>query len=456
MAQDSSTTSTAAPTDRTPDKINVLLVGGGGREHALAWKLRQSPRVVELFASDTSNPGIAALCSKMDIPFDLKDPFRLQRWCISNKIDLAVIGPEEPLCEGLADILGGDARSGGGLGGAVRYVFGPGKDAAQLEGDKAFAKQIMRAGGVPTAEGKTFQDLEAATSYVSSRKEPPVIKATGLAKGKGVFVPSTIAEAVEAVERVLSRREFGEAGRTVLIEERLKGREVSVFALVDGRNIYVLDSAQDHKRLRDNAQGPNTGGMGSICPSRAVDEAMMDRIQREILVPTIDALKREGIEYRGVLYAGIMLTPAGPKVLEFNVRFGDPECQTLMARWHGDLAEHLIAAADRRLDQVDITFNAGASVCVVLAAGGYPEKPAKGAVIEGLDAAAKVPGVQIFHAGTRKDERGQIVVNGGRVLGVTATGANAEDARKRAYEAVAKIRFAGMQVRSDIGTDIVG
>ncbi|MCU0689516.1 MAG: phosphoribosylamine--glycine ligase [Phycisphaerales bacterium] len=478
MSENPAATTPAAPaTDaqpvsiaRAPGSINVLLVGGGGREHALAWRLRQSPSVGEIYSTDTQNPGIASICQPLDFTFDMRDTFRLQRWCIANRISLAVIGPEEPLCGGLADALGGwedpfavagaaqpaHKHTSGGLAAAVPYVFGPSRAAAQLEGDKAFAKQIMRQGQVPTAEARTFTDFDAARQYVASRQEPPVIKAAGLAKGKGVFVPSSIQEAVAALERILVQREFLDAGKTVLIEERLKGREVSVFALVDGKTIYVLDSAQDHKRLRDGAQGPNTGGMGSICPSRAVDDRMMDRIQREILVPTIDALKREGIEYRGVLYAGIMLTPAGPKVLEFNVRFGDPECQTLMARWHGDLAEHLIATADRKLEHATITFNAGASVCVVLAAEGYPDKPRKGAVIEGLEDAARIPGVQVFHAGTIRNERGLIAVSGGRVLGITATGDTPDDARDRAYAAADKIRFAGKQVRRDIGTDVVG
>ncbi len=437
-------------------QINVLLVGGGGREHALAWKLKQSTRVGTIYSTDTANPGLADLCKPVDFPFDLKDPFRIQRWCIANRITLAVIGPEEPLCAGLADMLAGDTRAGGGLGGAVPHVFGPSKEAAQLEGNKEFAKQIMRAAQVPTAEARSFTDFESAKQYAQTRPEPPVIKAAGLAKGKGVFVPATPAEALAALERIMLKREFGDAGNVVLLEERLKGREVSVFALVDGRTIYVLECCQDHKRLRNGAQGPNTGGMGSLCPTLAIDEAMMARVQREILVPTIDALKREGVDYRGVLYAGLMLTHAGPKVLEFNVRFGDPECQTLMARWQGDLAEHLIAVADRRLDTIDLSWSPGVSICVVLAAEGYPDNPRKGAVITGIDEAAKVPGVQVFHAGTRRDEQGRIVVAGGRVLSITAVGADLNQARQRAYEAEKLILFQGKQARTDIGTDVIG
>lgn len=446
------------------EPLNVLLVGGGGREHALAWKLKQSKRCATLFATPDgmSNPGIAALAKPVDIPWDLKDAFRIQRWCVTNRIGLAVIGPEEPLCLGLADILRGEETGavGGGLGGAVPAVFGPSRAAAQLEGDKAFCKHVLRQASVPTAEGRSFTDYESARSYLDSRNEPHVIKACGLAKGKGVFVPASQAEAVEALDRIMLKKEFGEAGKTVLIEERLKGREVSVFALVDGRTIYVLETAQDHKRLKDGAQGPNTGGMGAICPAPQayIDDRMLDRIQREVLVPTIDAMKRDGIDYSGVLYAGIMLTPGGPKVLEYNCRFGDPECQTLMARLDTDLVDVLEAVSTRRLDEIDLRWKSGdesAAVCVVLAAEGYPERPRSGAVISGIEDAEK-SGAVVFHAGTKRNEKGEIVTSGGRVLGVVGTGADAERARASAYRGVEKIRFAGLQHRRDIGTDTVG
>jgi phosphoribosylamine--glycine ligase len=455
------------------DKINVLLIGGGaaggsagGREHAMAIQLRASARcgVIYTTQGDAQNPGLAELCTPMDIPFDARDAFRLRRWCAGKQIGLAVIGPEDPLCDGLADVLGDRDLEvkGSGSGGApaVPFVFGPSRAAARLEGDKAYAKGVMRSAKVPTAESRAFTDYRAAREYLESRTEAHVIKAAGLAKGKGVFVPASQAEALEALERVMLRREFGAAGDTVVIEEKLKGREVSVLALCDGRTIFVLEPCQDHKRLRDGATGPNTGGMGAVCPPplgvKGLDERTMELVQREILVPTIDALRRDGVNYCGVLYAGLMLTPGGPKVLEFNCRFGDPECQVLLARWQGDLLEHLLATCQGRLDEVDLSFAAGTSVCVVVAAPGYPDAPAKGIVIEGLEDAAACEGVTILHAGTRRDEQGRIVTSGGRVLNVVASGESAEQARARAYAAVKKIRLPGKQVRTDIGTEVIG
>lgn len=452
---------------------NILLIGGGGREHSLAWKLKQSPKCGIIYSTDMANPGLAAICKPMEIPFDVKDPFRLQKWCLEHRIAMAIVGPEEPLCQGVVDVLasepgsimsssaiddvsGGHSSYGGGLKGSVPSVFGPSKAAAMLEGDKAFAKEIMRHAKVPTAEGRAFTDYLAARKYLESRTEPHVVKAAGLAKGKGVFVPSSMPEATAALDRIMVAKEFGAAGNTVLVEEKLKGREVSVFALVDGRTIYVLETAQDHKRLLDGAQGPNTGGMGALCPNPTIDEAMLDRIQREILVPTVDVMKREGIEYRGVLYAGIMLTPGGPKVLEFNCRFGDPECQTLMARLETDLFDVCHATANRGLDQIDLKWKQGVSVCLVMASKGYPDKPQQGAVIEGLDEAASMPDVTVFHAGTKLDASGRVVTAGGRVLNIVATAKNAAEARQKVYAAAAKIRSTGLQWRTDIATEIVG
>lgn len=435
--------------------VNVLLVGSGGREHALAWRLRKSPRLGRLFA-DTTNPGLASLAEHADVPIDPRESVRLRNWCTTNRIGLVVIGPEEPLAAGIADVLSEGSKSGGGLGAAVPAVFGPSRAGAMLEADKAFAKQLMRSAAIPTAEARTFTDPEAAKAFLESRDQPYVIKASGLAKGKGVFVPDSLSEALSALDRIMVKKEFGAAGATVVIEERLKGREVSIFALCDGRTIYVLDSCQDHKRLGDGATGPNTGGMGALCPTRAVDERLMDRIQREVLVPTVDALKREGIDYRGVIYAGLMLTPGGPKVLEYNCRFGDPECQVLMRCMESDLLETMLATADRNLDEAEIRWTEGVSVCVVLAAAGYPDKPRSGDVIEGLDDAATVEGVEVFHAGTRRDAQGRIVTAGGRVLSVTAVGGTLDEARARAYRAAEMIRFDGKQYRTDIGTDVVG
>lgn len=424
----------------TPAKHNVLLIGGGGREHALATAIKRSPRLRALWISHPSNPGLAELGQPVDVPVDIREVYRLKQFCDHHDITLVVIGPEDPLAQGYVDALATESR----------LVFGPTKAGAMLEADKSWAKQLMRSASIPTAESRTFDDAEAAEAYVQSRNEPPVVKASGLAKGKGVFVCRTKEEARDAIEQIMRRRIFGDAGRRVVIEERLNGPEASLLAMVDGSNILVLPPCQDHKRLRDDDEGPNTGGMGAFCPATTIDDALMSRIEREIIVPTVDALRREGINYRGVLYTGLMLTPAGPKVLEFNVRFGDPECQPLVARLDSDIIDLLEATAQGTLDQIDVRWKPEAAVCVVLAADGYPDKPRSGHVIEGLDEAAMVPGVSIFHAGTKRDDQGRIVTAGGRVLNVTALGADLAQARDRAYRAVRSIRFPGMQVRTDI------
>ncbi|GAB4385429.1 MAG: phosphoribosylamine--glycine ligase [Phycisphaerales bacterium] len=424
----------------TSAKHNVLLIGGGGREHALATAIRRSPRLGELWVSHPSNPGLAALGEPVDVPIDIREVYRLRQFCDHHDITLVVIGPEDPLAEGYADALACERR----------LVFGPTKAGAMLEADKSWAKQLMRSASIPTAESRTFDTPDAAEAYVQSRNEPPVVKAAGLAKGKGVFVCHTKDEALDAIEQIMRRRVFGDAGRRVVIEERLSGPEVSLLALVDGCNILVLPPCQDHKRLLDQDQGPNTGGMGAFCPASTIDEGMMDRIEREIIVPTVDALRREGINYRGVLYAGLMLTPAGPKVLEFNVRFGDPECQPLMARLDSDVIDLFEATATGTLDQIEVRWKDESAVCVVLASDGYPDSPRSGQVIAGLDEAAALPGVTIFHAGTSRNDDGSIVTAGGRVLSVTALGRDLAEARQRAYAAVRVIRFPGMQYRSDI------
>lgn len=509
--------------DLGTEKVNVLLIGGGGREHAIAVKLHQSRRLGELWVTHPENPGLSRLGRPVDVPVHIREIYRLVQFCEKKQIGLVVIGPEEPLAEGYADKLAAPGR----------YVFGPTKDGAQIEADKAWAKQLLRAASVPTADGRVFTDPEAARQFVESRvhdddvismlflkagaiREParrrqaidalvrigvaslakqgitnaditivrdtglsrtvtgeaaalladaqsvarawqakradlPVIKASGLARGKGVVVPSSIAEAMEAIDDIMVRKIFGDAGRQCLIEEKLEGPEVSVLAITDGRNILVLPPCQDHKRLKDNDEGPNTGGMGAVCPSSSIDEKTMAIIESEILVPTVDALKREGIDYKGVLFAGLMLTPAGPKVLEFNCRFGDPECQTLMTRLKSDIIELMLATCKGELDQIEVEWEERASCCVVVAAEGYPDKPKTGVVIEGIDGAMKVAGVTVYHAGTKRDLDSQIVTAGGRVLGVTALGDGVKLARERAYEAVGKIKFPGMQVRRDIG-----
>jgi phosphoribosylamine---glycine ligase len=423
------------------DRINVLLIGGGGREHALGWKLAQSPRLNRLFIANPENPGLASLGEAVDVPVNAKEAYRTAQYCRKHDIRLVIIGPEEPLAQGFADKLRAENI----------MVFGPGADGARLEADKAWSKQIMRSALIPTAEGRIFNDAEGAISFVRSREHAPVVKAAGLAKGKGVYVPRTQEEAVHAVEEIMVKKIFGDAGRQVVIEERLSGPEVSILALVDGRNIYVLESAQDHKRLGDGDTGPNTGGMGAFSPSPNVDDALLDKVQRQVLVPTLDALRRDDIDYRGVLYAGLMLTHGGPKVLEFNVRFGDPECQALMMRLKSDLLELVLATCESRLDEVEIEWEPGVSCCIVMAAYGYPDKPRSGDVITGIEEAGDIDTVQVFHAGTRRNQDGEIVTSGGRVLNICATGADLEQARDRAYRACDLIDFTGKQYRRDIG-----
>ncbi len=427
------------------DKTNVLLFGNGGREHALAWKLRQSPRLGELWLADPPNAGLERLGRRPDEPLDMRNAFRMQRWCDRNAIDLVVIGPEAPLAAGLADALATPER----------LVFGPSQAAARLESDKGFAKQLMRSAGIPTAEARLFSDRSAARRHVETHDAPCVVKAVGLCAGKGVVVCDDAAEALEAIDRLMVRGEFGDAGRTILVEERLHGPEASVLALVDGHTIWVLDPCQDHKRLLDDDKGPNTGGMGAFCPAPILDEHAMEIVHREVLVAAVDALRREGIEYRGVLYAGLMLTPAGPKVLEFNCRFGDPECQVLLPRLQADLIELLWATCTGTLDSVRLDTDPRTACCVVMAAEGYPAALTKGAVIDGIEDALALADddsdVIVFHGGTQRRGDGAVIVNGGRVLGVTALAPDLPSARSLALEAADRVRFDGAQYRRDVG-----
>lgn len=422
-------------------KINVLLIGGGGREHALAKALAASPKLGRLHLTHPQNPGLAKLGTSVDVPVSKGEIYRLSQYCDKHDIRLVVIGPEQPLAEGYADALRTDTR----------MVFGPSKEAATLEADKAWAKDLMRGASIPTAESREFTNFDRARAYVESREDPPVLKAAGLAAGKGVLLPSSMEEAIAFLHDCLGGSKFGDAGRKVLVEERLTGPEVSVLSLVDGRNIYILETAQDHKRLLDNDEGPNTGGMGAFSPSTRLDESSMEIVQREILVPTIDALRREGIDYRGVLYTGLMLTPAGPKVLEYNVRFGDPECQAILPRLRTDFIDICVATCTGKLADLDIEFDDRPSCCVVLASAGYPDSPQKGDVITGIQDAGAMEDVTVYHAGTRLDEKGNFVTNGGRVLSVVALGSTAKEAHDKAYAAANKISFKGMQLRTDIG-----
>lgn len=430
--------------DTGRDPINVLLVGGGGREHALADAISKSPRLGKLFITHPGNPALARLGTPVDVPVSAKELYRLAQFCDREDIGLVVIGPEDPLNEGYADALSKKAD------GSRRAVFGPGKDGARLEADKAFAKQMMRAASIPTADGRAFTDYERAIDYYATRQEPMVVKAAGLAKGKGVIVPGTIEEGLSAIESMMKREVFGSAGKTVLLEERLQGTEVSVLALVDGQNILILPPCQDHKRLLDGDGGPNTGGMGAFCPADSVDDAAMRTIESEVFVPIVDALRREEIDFRGVIYAGLMLTPGGPKVLEFNVRFGDPECQPLLARLESDALELLLATAEGRLDEVDVRFSDEHAVCVVMASDGYPDAPRPDDTIKGIEDAEAVDGVRVHQAGT-KLVGGEMRTAGGRVLAVTAVGPDRESARVAAYRGCEQIRFAGAQYRRDIG-----
>lgn len=416
--------------------MKILLVGGGGREHAIAWKLSQSKKLKQLYIAP-GNPGTAEVGTNAGIADN--DIDLLTAFAKEKRIDLVVVGPEEPLAAGLVDRLEAEG---------IR-AFGPTQEAARLEADKAFAKQIMRANSIPTAEARIFTNFEDAKLYIASRDEPVVVKAAGLAKGKGVFVCDDPAEGILAAEKLMVDKIFGPAGSTIVVEDKLLGEEVSILAFVDGRTIYVMESAQDHKPIGDGDTGPNTGGMGAYSPAPIVSEQMMDQIVREILVPIVDGMNRNETPYKGVLYAGLMITPGGPRVLEFNVRFGDPEAQPILMRMKSDLLEVFEAVCREQLAEVTLEWETRPAVCVVMASRGYPGPCEKGKVITGLDKVAQMKDVKVFHAGTAEQD-GQIVTAGGRVLGVTALGANIAEAKKHAYEAVEMIHFDGAYYRRDI------
>jgi phosphoribosylamine---glycine ligase len=417
--------------------MKVLLIGSGGREHALAWKLAESPRVTALYAMP-GNPGIAEYADVV-----AGDPMHfptVEKFVRQNGIGLVVVGPEDPLVAGLADALKETGAK----------VFGPSKDAARIEGDKWFAKELMRQQAVPTAEARSFTDPGAAEEFVRTRNVPCVIKAAGLAKGKGVTICYRTSDAIETIHSIMRDRAFGAAGERIVIEEKLSGPECSILAFVDRKNIYVMETAQDHKPVDDGDTGPMTGGMGAYSPTPVVTPAMLRSIERDVLVPVVDGLTRDSIEYKGILYAGLMLTTNGPKVLEFNCRFGDPETQPLMMRLKSDLAEVMLAVAEGRLDQVELKWDERPAIAVVATSKGYPGKYPTGLPITGIEDAASMRDVKVFHSGTKKID-GQLVTDGGRVLAVTALGDTIADAQKRAYEAMRKIHFDGMHYRRDIG-----
>ncbi len=420
--------------------MKVLVVGKGGREHALAWKLSASPRVEQVYCAP-GNAGTAM--DAINLPIGDDEISKLIQFVRKQGIGLTVIGPEAPLAAGMAD-----AFRAAGL-----RVFGPSQAAAQIETSKVFAKRLMRHADVPTAEFDLFDRPDHARTYIQSRRYPVVVKADGLAAGKGVFVCQSTEEALAAVDRIMTREEFGRAaGRQIVVEKRLLGEELSLFALVSGRTILLLPSTQDHKPLLNGDAGPNTGGMGAYCPAPAATDALIKRIEAEVFVPIVHAMKRGQFPFRGVLYAGLMLTPQGPRVLEFNARFGDPEAQPLLLRLQSDLLDLLEAVVDDRLHDLDpdqICWDPRPAVSVVLASAGYPGKIQTGRRIQGLAEVAELPDVKVFHAGTRMDED-WVITDGGRVLAVTALGSTLAEAQQRAYAAVAMISFAGMQYRSDI------
>ena len=421
--------------------MKILVIGKGGREHALVWKLAQSPRVRAVYCAP-GNAGTAAEANNVDIdPGDDPQFKKLIEFARSEGIDLTVVGPEEPLVRGIVD-----AFAEAGLG-----IFGPSKQAAQLEGSKVFAKELMRHAAVPTAEFWVFDSADAAERFLDDRQEVPVVvKADGLAAGKGVIVCSGRSEAVQAVRRIMRRREFGDAGARVVIEEQLHGEELSLLAITDGRTIVPLEPAQDHKPAFDNDQGPNTGGMGAYSPTPIASAELMAEIERTILVPTLHAMKRGRMPYKGVLYTGLMVTRQGPKVLEFNVRFGDPEAQPVLMRLQSDLAAVLDAAARGELDRIEpLRWDPRPAVCVVLASDGYPGPYMKGKPITGLDQASGVADAKVFHAGTARHDS-EVLSDGGRVVGLTALGDSIAQAKRRAYELARTVRFSGAWCRHDI------
>jgi len=424
--------------------MKVLVVGNGGREHALAWKIAASPRVDRVFVA----PGNAGTTAEAEnVPIAADDIPALVKFVKENAIELTVVGPEAPLVAGIVDVFQREKLR----------VFGPSRAASQLEGSKVFCKNVLHSADVPTAECRVFRDADAATRYVTDRYQnddesvPLVVKADGLAAGKGVVVCNTRRDALHAIDRIARQREFGAAGKQLVIEERLHGQEVSVLAITDGRTIVTLPPAQDHKAAHDGDTGPNTGGMGAYCPTPVADDKTLRWIEEHILVPTVHAMKRSRQPFKGVLYAGLMLTPQqGPKVLEYNVRLGDPECQPLLMRLQSDLVEVMEATIDGRLEEIPpLRWDPRPSVCVVMASEGYPGEYETGRPIRGLEEAGAVQDVKVFHSGTKLVD-GQVVTAGGRVLAVTALGNTIAAAKLQAYTAVKCIRWPGAWCRKDI------
>jgi phosphoribosylamine--glycine ligase len=420
--------------------MNILLLGSGGREHALAWKIADSVLLTKLWCA----PGNAGIAREAEcVSLDVADHAAVIAFCKTNKVDLVVVGPEAPLAAGIVDDL------------AVAGIkaFGPSKAAAQLESSKGFTKELCRDNAIPTAAYERFNDAAAAKAYIRVQGAPIVIKADGLAAGKGVVVATTLDEALAAVDMMFDGG-FGGAGAQVVVEEFMRGEEASFFALCDGEDALALATAQDHKRAFDGDKGPNTGGMGAYSPAPVMTAEMCRRTMDEIIIPTLRAMRARGAPFKGVLFAGLIITDQGPTLIEYNVRFGDPECQVLMLRMMGDIVPALFAVCDEQLKHFDLRWFPASALTVVMAAKGYPGDYARGTRIDGLDNAAKVEGVEIFHAGT-KEEGGQILANGGRVLNVCASGKTVAEAQARAYEAVDRINWPDGFCRRDIGFQAV-
>lgn len=421
--------------------MNVLIVGGGGREHAIAWKVVQSPKVDRLYCAP-GNAGIAEYAECVDIGVMEFD--KLIAFVKEHQIDLTIIGPDDPLAAGIVDPF-----EAAGL-----RVFGPRKNAAILEGSKAFSKDLMKKYQIPSADYETFDSPDEALAYLETADMPIVLKADGLALGKGVLICNTLEEAREGVKVLMLDKQFGSAGNRIVVEEFMTGREVSVLSFVDGNTVRIMTSAQDHKRAKDGDQGLNTGGMGTFSPSPFYTREVDEFCQKYVYQATVDAMKAEGREFKGIIFFGLMLTEKGPKVLEYNARFGDPETQVVLPRMKNDIVEVFEACIDGTLDQLELEFEENAAVCVVLASDGYPEHYEKGLVIHGLDSFKGKNGYYVFHAGSKFDTAGNVVTNGGRVLGVTATGKNLKEARAHAYEATAWVSFENQYMRNDIGKAI--
>ncbi len=423
--------------------MKVLLVGGGGREHALAWAISKSPKLTKLYAAP-GNAGIANCAECIDV--SAEDVPAICKVVKEHGIEFVVVGPEAPLVDGLADRVEAMGIP----------VFGPSMAAAELEGSKGMMKDLLAKYDIPTADYQRFDEPDAAKEYIRIKNHPVVVKADGLAAGKGVILSHTLNEAYAAVDQIMIEEAFGNAGQEIVIEEFLIGEEASFFALCDGIRAIPMAGAQDHKQVHDGDHGPNTGGMGAYTPAPVLDDAMQKRIMDEVINPTVEAMAKEGKPYKGVLFAGLMIGEEGPKVIEFNCRFGDPECQPIMARLKSDALEMLLASAQGNLDKLKLKWDPRAAMTVVLAAEGYPGRYAKGTPINGVEDADAIEDVMVFHAGTALDDDGQLVSNGGRVLGVTALGDTVEDAQKLAYKAVDTIDWPKGFCRRDIGWRAIG